>query len=477
MGGMKIVGQALASLVPVAGQTQLRTNSAANASFKPAAPQLTPPLRIGAQTADDYFGWLDQNGKPEAPQRSGGEAHRVAANRQGVILGMTPRAEQADAAGAARASVRSDRAERGVDLAARVSVASDMGQLGADDEVPAAEAWSPPVSLAMSHEEVAAKQLAAKSVGVDPAKANFWKKLGSAVFTAVATGLFIAGSVATGGALAVAGAALLGVITLKLGGDALCAGLQIRNARAAEAGQAPPHALPLGDDSLGNLLYLAMTSKRERAELANAPAGSSTVNEQVAARAAKLSAGIMFSLAISTAVVAGGATVASGVVGAINAVLIGGSVVMTGKAAKESLGAVAEQEAAVDELIDYAARAQEALDGGQLLIDEREQLTTLLGRIENVVGHRAAQVEEATLPTPENKALGVAAQLAPDVTEFVGGLTGPAGTGVIAEGWRAFTAAVTLNALTQQRAADAAEMTGLRHVADALLPPPGTRFA
>jgi len=487
MGGLKIIGQGLGALAPVSGQRN-PLPSQGGPGYVPAPPQRTPPIRINGQTGEHYFGWLDAGGRPEAPPRSGEEARRAAYNRQGTMLGRSQSPQAAadadptsapghseKASADARDSVRSDRAQYGGPVnSARLSVAA---QLGSDDRVPRAEAsssWSPPVSLATTHEEVAARQMAARSVGVDPAKANFWKRFASAAITGIATGLFIAGGVATGGGLFIAGAALLGALTLKLTADTVCAGLLIRNARAAEEGRPPPHSLPLGDDSLGNLLYLAMTSKREREDLAEVAAGESAINQKVADRAAKISVVIMTVLGLSTMVVAGGASSVAGVVAGINAVLIGAATAYTAMHDSRRQQMVGENEAAVEELIDYASRVQER--PGPLTLDEQRDLDRLMEQVEYLVDGRATQVEDSTLPVAESKTQGALGAIAPDVGESIATLIAVGGSGLLAESWRAYSAAVAVSALERQQAANQAQMEGLRRRADAVLPP-GAGFA
>lgn len=95
----------------------------------------------------------------------------------------------------------------------------------------------------------------ARQAGVDGAKANFWKRVGRAAFVGAIVGVLTATAVVTGGALAIAAAATMGVMLVKASLDTLHAHRMVQNARAEAQGLRKPHDLPMGDDAVGNYVH------------------------------------------------------------------------------------------------------------------------------------------------------------------------------------------------------------------------------
>jgi len=80
-----------------------------------------------------------------------------------------------------------------------------------------------------------------------------------ASFAALALGAVVSLTVATGGAALAAAAAVAGVVFAISVADASCAYMNHRNA-CAPAGTSPPHNLPMGSSSIGNLVHWALTA-------------------------------------------------------------------------------------------------------------------------------------------------------------------------------------------------------------------------
>lgn len=101
----------------------------------------------------------------------------------------------------------------------------------------------------------------AKSVNVDPAKRTFWQKLGGAVVSVGVVALFTALTVSTGGAAAIVGLSVAGIMLAKNAGDTYCAMKVLQNKRAEAKGDPPPHKnVPMGADWIGNMCHSALSS-------------------------------------------------------------------------------------------------------------------------------------------------------------------------------------------------------------------------
>jgi hypothetical protein len=94
-----------------------------------------------------------------------------------------------------------------------------------------------------------ANTLKAKLAGVDPAKKTFWSKVMGVAVAGLAVAAFVALNVATGGAPLIAGAVIGGVVFAVAVADASC---------AYAASRKPPRELPMGADSIGNLVHWAL---------------------------------------------------------------------------------------------------------------------------------------------------------------------------------------------------------------------------
>ncbi len=92
------------------------------------------------------------------------------------------------------------------------------------------------------------------------AKRTFKQKLGGAFAVGVMAAVAIGFGIATGGAGLLVAGSILATMTARMSGDAHCAKLEVENAEAIKRGEEPPHKLPLGTNSLGNLLYKALPS-------------------------------------------------------------------------------------------------------------------------------------------------------------------------------------------------------------------------
>lgn len=101
----------------------------------------------------------------------------------------------------------------------------------------------------------------AKSVSVDPAKRGFWQKMGGAVVAAGVVALFAAITVSTGGAAAIVGLSVAGIMLAKNAGDTYCAYKVLKNKQAqAENKEQPYKNVPMGADWIGNMCHSALSS-------------------------------------------------------------------------------------------------------------------------------------------------------------------------------------------------------------------------
>jgi hypothetical protein len=105
--------------------------------------------------------------------------------------------------------------------------------------------------------DMSKRQDAAKSVGVNVAKQNFYAKLGGAVVVGLIALGMVTATIVTGGMVPVVAASIASVAAMRMGANAWCAKQMLRNAQAAQQGHPPPHNLPMGSDGLANLLYKA----------------------------------------------------------------------------------------------------------------------------------------------------------------------------------------------------------------------------
>ena len=116
----------------------------------------------------------------------------------------------------------------------------------------------------------------ARSTGVNAAKSNFWKRFAGAAFSVALTGLMTAFAVASGGALLIAGAAMMGALALQASADTFYAHRMVVNERAVAEGRSPPYELPMGDNAIGNWIHAALPSSwspEERSKFAGKASG------------------------------------------------------------------------------------------------------------------------------------------------------------------------------------------------------------
>lgn len=106
-------------------------------------------------------------------------------------------------------------------------------------------------------ENLVHRQDLANKAGVNVAKRTFFQKLGGfAVVGLLAAVMVTAGLLGAGLPFLVLGG-MVSASALRMGGDAICAKLSLRNAQAIAEGREPPHDLPMGNDSVANLAYHA----------------------------------------------------------------------------------------------------------------------------------------------------------------------------------------------------------------------------
>lgn len=138
-----------------------------------------------------------------------------------------------------------------------------VGALGIDDAAPRAQSDRDPKTarrVAANRAQIdlgdaVGNAKRARQAGVEGTKANFWKRVGRAAFVAAIVGLLTATAVATGGALAIAAAATMGVMLVKASLDTLHAHRMVQNARAEAQGLRKPYDLPMGDDAVANYVH------------------------------------------------------------------------------------------------------------------------------------------------------------------------------------------------------------------------------
>jgi len=112
-------------------------------------------------------------------------------------------------------------------------------------------------SAKSAFESMKANAHKAKAAGVDAAKKTFWSKALGVAVAGLAMAAVISLTAATGGATLVAGAVIAGAVFAVSLADASCAYMNYRNAKAHERHEPPPHALPMGSNSIGNLIHWA----------------------------------------------------------------------------------------------------------------------------------------------------------------------------------------------------------------------------
>jgi hypothetical protein len=135
----------------------------------------------------------------------------------------------------------------------------------------------------------------AREAGADPARSAFVKKLGGALIGALAIAVGLTLTVVTGGTILIAATAIGGVLLAKASADAGCAYMALKNARAEAQGQPKPFHLPMGGDSVGNLVHLCLPK--------------SLSDDDRKRVAAYTSQGVTVALNIAIGVLAGGAAV------------------------------------------------------------------------------------------------------------------------------------------------------------------------
>jgi hypothetical protein len=148
----------------------------------------------------------------------------------------------------------------------------------------------------------------AKSVNVDPAKRDFWRKfVGMAVSLGVVA-FFTVLTITTGGAALIAGLSVASIMLVKNSGDTYCA-LKVLENKQFEAGGLPaPHKdVPMGSDWIGNLCHSALSrSNRKNLQLGN------LTEEDLKAKAKSWSLGINIALKVVSFSATGVAGIAAG---------------------------------------------------------------------------------------------------------------------------------------------------------------------
>jgi len=156
--------------------------------------------------------------------------------------------------------------------------------------------------------ELADKVTKAKSVNVDPAKRDFWRKF---VGTAVSLGVvafFTVLTITTGGAALIAGLSVASIMLVKHSGDTYCA-LKVLENKEFEAGglEAPHKNVPMGSDWIGNLCHSALSwSNRESLDNGN------MTEDDLKAKAKSWSLGINIALKVLSFSATGVAGIAAG---------------------------------------------------------------------------------------------------------------------------------------------------------------------
>jgi hypothetical protein len=143
-----------------------------------------------------------------------------------------------------------------------VSDATDVQAAGsADAKQKLADSIEKVKQKGLNVKDIAANVEKAKSVSVDPAKRNFWQKFGGAVVSLGVVALFTALTISTGGAAAIVGLSVAGLMLAKNAGDTYCAYKVLQNKNAEARGEAPPYKnVPMGADWIGNMCHSALSS-------------------------------------------------------------------------------------------------------------------------------------------------------------------------------------------------------------------------